>query len=95
MPTIDVIKANLFSTPMPDMPPKLREIWQVAFMLRRKYSNLRGDEDAETLFTSAWKDATFISESYGSSETIQNLMAEVYSDIERQYYTVRSRMEEE
>lgn len=93
MPTIDAIKASIFTTPMPDMPPKLKEIWQVAFMFRRKYSGLRGDEDAETLFAAAWKDATFISESYGGSETVHSLMVEVYSDIERQYKTVRARLE--
>lgn len=95
MPVIDAIKANIFSTPMPDMPAKLREMWQVAFMYRRKYSGLRGDEDPETLFSAAWSDATFIAESYGNGETIQSLMAEVYEDIERQYKTVRARLEEQ
>lgn len=93
MPTIDAIKASIFQTPMPDMPEKLREIWQVAFMFRRKYSGLRGDENPETLFAAAWSDATFIAESYGRSETVQNLMLEVYFDIERQYNTARARLD--
>ena len=49
MSVIDSIKANIFSTPMPDMPPVLREMWQVAFMYRRKYSNPSG-RDIEEYF---------------------------------------------
>lgn len=94
MPTIDIIKANLFSEPMPDMPPRLREMWQAAFMLRRKYSDPAG-KDPEAFFRSAWSDATFIAEAYGGGETIQSLMAEVYSDIERQFNLVRARAAEQ
>ena len=90
MPTIDVIKANIFSTPMPDMPPVLREVWQVAFMLRRKYSN-PGTQDPETYFGAAWKDMQFIAESYGRNETVMSLLGEVYLDIERQWKVVQAR----
>ena len=84
MAMIDVIKANIFATPMPDMPPLLREIWQVAFMYRRKYSN-PVDVDPDSFFLNAWSDARYIAQSYGDDETVQALMVEVYSDIERQY----------
>ena len=92
MPTIDVIKTNLFSEPMPDMPPKLREMWQAAFMLRRKYSDPTG-KDPETFFRSAWADAQFIASAYGNGETVQSLMTEVYIDIERQFNAVKARAE--
>lgn len=92
MSAIDTIKANIFSTPMPDMPPVLREMWQVAFMYRRKYSNPSG-ADVEEFFSQAWNDAQFIIQSYGYNETIQSLLAEVYLDIERQYKVVRDREE--
>lgn len=94
MPTIDVIKKNLFSSPMPDMPPRLREVWQAAFMLRRKYSD-PVDKDPETFFRSAWSDAKFIIESYGNCETASALMLEVYYDIERQFNLVKARQAEQ
>lgn len=90
MATIDTIKQNIFSTPMPDMPPILREMWQVAFMYRRKYSN-PDCKDAESFFAAAWSDAQFIIQSYGYNETIQSLLAEVYLDIERQWKVVKAR----
>ena len=93
MPAIDTIKANIFSTPMPDMPPVLREMWQVAFMFRRKYSAPAG-RDLEEFFSSAWSDAQFIAQSYGNNETIQSLLAEVYLDIERQWKVVQARAEQ-
>ena len=90
MSVIDSIKANIFSTPMPDMPPVLWEMWRVAFMYRRKYSNPSG-RDIEEYFASAWSDAQFIVQSYGNNETIQSLLAEVYLDIERQWKVVKAR----
>ena len=90
MPTIDTIKATIFAEPMPDMPPRLREIWQAAFMLRRKYSN-PVDKDPETYFGSALHDVEFIAQSYGNNETVRSLMFEVYEDIERQYNLVKAR----
>lgn len=90
MSVIDSIKANIFSTPMPDMPPTLREMWQVAFMFRRKYSNPSG-RDLEEFFSAAWSDAQFIAQAYGNNETIQSLLAEVYLDIERQWKVVKAR----
>jgi hypothetical protein len=90
MSTFNQIKDNLFSTPMPDMPPVLREMWQVAFMLRRKYSD-PANKDPEAFFSSAWSDAQFIVQTYGNSETISALIAEVYLDIERQYKVVKAR----
>ena len=92
MAVIDTVKANLFSTPMPDMPPLLREIWQVAFMFRRKYSD-PSNVTAEQFFKSAWSDAQFIVQSYGNNETVQALMLEVYLDIERQWKAVQARLE--
>lgn len=93
MPQIDVIKAHLFAKPMPDMPPKLREIWQVAFMLRRKYSD-PADKDADTFFANALSDMQFITETYGNSEMVRALMLEVYSDIERQWKVTQARLEQ-
>lgn len=90
MSVMDALKANIFSTPMPDMPPVLREMWQVAFMLRRKYSNPDG-KDVEAYFSGAWKDIQFIAEAYGRNETMQSLLAEVYLDIERQWKVVQAR----
>lgn len=92
MSVIDSLKTSIFSTPMPDMPPLLREMWQVAFMFRRKYSNPCG-KDVESFFSSAWNDAQFISESYGRNETMQSLLAEVYLDIERQWKVVQARQQ--
>lgn len=92
MAIIDSVRANVFSTPMPDMPPKLREIWQVAFMYRRKYSNPAG-KDTETFFAQAWKDAKFIAESYGNCETVKSLLMEVYIDIERQFKLEQARQD--
>jgi hypothetical protein len=92
MPVIDTIKANLFSTPMPDMPPKLREIWQVAFMFRRKYSD-PSNTDAEAYFKAAMSDMEFIVQSYGNNETTESLMLEVYLDIERQWKAHQARLE--
>ena len=95
MSAMNVIKANLFSTPMPEMPPVLREIWQVAFMYRRKYSNPNPSIDnVESYFATAWSDAQFIIQSYGGHETVQGLMAEVYEDIERQWKVVHARQNE-
>ena len=94
MPAIDVIKQNLFSSPMPDMPPKLREMWQAAFMLRRKYSD-PSNKDPDTYFRSAWSDAEFIAQTYGNCETIHGLVTEVYLDIERQYNVVKARESEQ
>ena len=93
MATIDAIKANIFSTPMPDMPPKLREIWQVAFMYRRKYSD-PSNIDAEAYFNAAMSDMEFIVESYGHNDTVRSLMLEVYFDIERQWKVFRARLED-
>lgn len=94
MSAMNVIKANIFSTPMPDMPPVLREMWQVAFMYRRKYSNPDPCADnVESYFAAAWSDAQFIIQSYGGNETIQSMLAEVYLDIERQWKVVQSRRE--
>lgn len=90
MAAIDVIKTNIFSAPMPDMPPRLREIWQAAFMLRRKYSN-PSNVVADDFFKAAWSDAMFIAETYGGGETVQALMLEVYLDIERQFIAVQAR----
>lgn len=90
MSVADMIKANIFSSPMPDMPPLLREMWQIAFMYRRKYSDPAG-KDVDAFFTAAWNDACFIAESYGNGETIRELMLEVYSDIERQWKVVQAR----
>lgn len=93
MATIDLIKTNLFATPMPDMPPRLKEIWQVAFMYRRKYSNPRG-ADPEAFFAQALNDAHFIAESYGNCETVKSLLMEVYIDIERQFEVEQARARE-
>ena len=93
MSVMDTLKANIFSTPMPDMPPVLREMWQVAFMLRRKYSSPDG-KDVEAYFSSAWKDIQFIAEAYGRNETMQSLLAEVYLDIERQWKVVQARQKD-
>lgn len=90
MSRIDSIKQNIFSTPMPDMPPVLHEMWQVAFMYRRKYSSPSG-RDPEEYFSAAWSDAQFIAQTYGNNETIQSLLAEVYLDIERQWKVVKAR----
>lgn len=92
MATIDSIRANIFSSPMPDMPPKLREIWQVAFMYRRKYSNPTG-KDPEAFFEQAWNDAKFISSAYGDNETVQSILMEVYIDIERQFKLEQARQD--
>ena len=92
MAEIDILKAHLFSTQMPDMPPKLREVWQVAFMYRRKYSN-PVDKDPDSFFASAWNDLKFIVQTYNDNETVQALMLEVYLDIERQFKAVQERME--
>lgn len=89
---IDTIKANLFSVPMPDMPPTLKEIWQVAFMYRRKYANPR-NKDPEAFFAQALSDAHFIAECYGNCETVQSLLMEVYIDIERQFNVEQARAE--
>ena len=95
MSTMNVIKENIFSTPMPDMPPVLREVWQVAFMFRRKYSNPNPSVDnVESYFASAWSDLQFISESYGNNETVRALMMEVYFDIERQWKVVQARQKD-
>lgn len=94
MSAIDTIKTNIFSTPMPDMPPVLREIWQVAFMYRRKYSNPNpGADNVDDYFAAAWSDLQFISQSYGNNETVRALMMEVYLDIERQWKVVQARHE--
>ena len=95
MSVMNVIKENIFSTPMPDMPPVLREMWQVAFMYRRKYSNPDpANNNVEDYFAAAWADAQFIIQSYGYNETIQSLLAEVYLDIERQWKVVQERQQE-
>lgn len=93
MSVMDTLKTNIFSTPMPDMPPVLREMWQVAFMFRRKYSNPDG-KDVEAYFSAAWKDAQFIAEAYGRNETMMSLLGEVYLDIERQWKVVQARQKE-
>lgn len=93
MSALETIKANLFSTPMPDMPPILREVWQAAYMLRRKYSDPAG-KDAEAYFSSAWNDAQFIANVYGHNETVLSILGEVYLDIERQWKVVQKRLEE-
>lgn len=92
MSALDTIKSNLFSTPMPDMPPILREVWQAAYMLRRKYSDPTG-KDAETYFAAAWSDANFIANVYGHNETVLSILGEVYLDIERQWKVVQKRLE--
>lgn len=89
---LDTLKASIFSTAMPDMPPKLREIWQAAFMLRRKYSN-PVDTDPEAFFHAAWSDASVIIQSYGENETVNALILEVYFDIERQYEAYKAKKE--
>ena len=76
------------------MPPRLREIWQAAFMLRRKYSD-PDCKDPETFFKAAWSDAEYIAQCYGNCPTVRALMLEVYNDIDRQYNTVKERMAEE
>lgn len=92
MAVADVIKANVFSERMPDMPPVLREMWQVAFMYRRKYSN-PVDKDPFEFFKAAWNDALFITHAYNDNETIQDLILEAYSDIERQWKVYEARRE--
>ena len=64
-------------------------------MLRRKYSNPTGaPEDAEQFFSDAWSDALAVANAFGNSETVQQLMVEVYSDIERQWKVVQARLEQ-
>lgn len=92
MAAIDTIKANIFSAPMPDMPPVLREIWQVAYMFRRKYSNPAG-KDPESYFSAAYSDAQYIADVYGRSDTVISILGEVYLDIERQWKVVQARQE--
>lgn len=92
MSAMNIIKSNIFSTPMPEMPPVLREVWQVAFMYRRKYSNPKpGADNVESYFSAAWSDLEFISQTYGNNETVRALMMEVYLDIERQWKVVQAR----
>lgn len=94
MSAMNIIKANIFSTPMPEMPPVLREVWQVAFMYRRKYSNPHpGMDNVESYFSAAWSDLEFISQTYGNNETVRALMLEVYNDIDRQWKVVQARNE--
>lgn len=87
------IKKNIFNKPMPDMPENLRELWQAAYLLRRKYSNPEG-KDQDAFFSSAWSDAQFIAQQYGSCESAQALMVEVYNDIERQWKKHHERLAE-
>lgn len=81
---LEAIKKNLFVAPMPDMPELLRELWQAAYLLRRKYSN-PAEKDVEAYFSAAWSDAQFIVQQFGGWKTAQALMMEVYEDIERQW----------
>lgn len=81
---LEVIKKNLFVTPMPDMPEMLRELWQAGYLLRRKYSDPAG-KDVEAYFAAAWSDAQFIAQQFGNWPTAQGLMVEIYEDIERQW----------
>lgn len=92
--SLESIKKNIFNKPMPDMPVNLRELWQAAYLLRRKYSN-PADKDPETYFASAWSDARFISQQYGNCESAEYLMAEVYNDIERQFKKYHEKLESE
>lgn len=81
---LDAIKKSIFATPLPDMPPVMRELWQAAYLLRRKYSNPTG-KDADAYFSSAWSDAQYIAQQFGNRGSAQSLMVEVYNDIERQW----------
>ena len=95
MSAMNVIKENIFAAPMPDMPPMLREMWQVAFMYRRKYSGPDPSvHNVESYLAAAWADAQFIAQTYGNNETMQSLLAEVYLDIERQWKVVQARQEQ-
>lgn len=91
--SLTAIKKNIFSERMPDMPEQLRELWQAAYLLRRKYSNPAG-KDVETYFACAWSDAQFIAQQFGSCETAQALMLEVYNDIERQWKAYQEKLSE-
>ena len=91
--SLESIKKNLFSERLPDMPENLRELWQAAYLLRRKYSN-PANKDVEAYFGAAWSDAQFICQQFGSCETAQSLMAEVYSDIERQWKVYQQKLAE-
>lgn len=93
MAAIDTVKANIFSTPMPDMPPKLREIWQVAYMFRRKYSSPDG-KDPEAYFSAAYSDAQYIADIYGRNDTVISILGEVYLDIARQWKVVQAKQQE-
>lgn len=90
--SLAAIQKNLFVTPMPDMPTALRELWQAAYMLRRKYCDPSG-KDVDAFFASAWSDAQFIIQTFGGWATAEALMAEVYSDIERQWKAWQQRQE--
>ena len=91
--SLESIKKNVFSERMPDMPEQLRELWQAAYLFRRKYSN-PANKDVEAYFAAAWSDAQFISRQFGSCETAQSLMAEVYNDIERQWKLYQAKLAE-
>ena len=84
MPIIDILNATIFSAKLPDMPPLMREMWQAAYLFRRKYATVpKGN--AEVFFDAVASDMIFISQSYNNDEQLISLLAEVFCDIERQW----------
>lgn len=84
--TIKAVEEQIFHEPMPKMPELLVEMYRVAYMYRRKYSDPgRLVSAPDETFKQAADDSVFICNSYGNCATILGLITEAYLDIERQY----------
>lgn len=80
--TQDKMKRTVFSGTLPEMPQNMREIFNMAFMFRRKYINI-GSKSPEEVYESAIEDMRIINEAYGYDSFLLNVLLECYDDIVR------------
>lgn len=72
------------ATNMPPMPQRLRDIFNAAFMYRRKY---QFPQNTEAFWNAAAEEAGQIAKHFDGDPMIVDLLAACYADIEREMKT--------
>lgn len=82
MSRADELKKTIFRD-VSAMPGQLREYWQIAYLFRAKYAGQDG-RTADEIYAAAIADMQQINAAYNNSDTLMQMLLEVYDDIVRQ-----------